>query len=188
MAGIIDSLRGDHSRLTRLLDALERQIGAFEDGGLLDFAIVDGILHYCRSYPDRHHHPCEDLVFDSLGRRNPQAAAAVGDLRGEHAKIAAMTAAFAESLDAVEQEVAMQRQTFLEAAKAFLAAYRNHIKMEEKLFFPAAERHLTAEDWRTIAGQLEPRTDPLFERREDARFDALFKEIVDWDSQLPRGA
>jgi hemerythrin-like domain-containing protein len=188
MAGIIDSLRGDHSRLTKLLDALERQIGVFEEGGLLDFEIVDGILHYCRSYPDRHHHPCEDLVFDSLGRRNPQAAAAVGDLRGEHAKIAVLTAAFAESLDAVEQEVPMQRQAFLEAAKAFLAGYRHHIMMEEKLFFPAAERHLTAEDWRNVARRLEPRVDPLFERREDARFDALFKDIMDWDSQLPAGA
>lgn len=188
MASIIDSLRSDHSRMTKLLDALERQIGAFEEGGTLDFEIVDGILHYCRSYPDMHHHPREDLVFDSLKRRNPQAAADLGDLRLEHAKLARLTAQFGESLTAVEQDVPMERHEFLEPARAFLAGYRRHIMMEEKLFFPAAERSLTPEDWRVISTQLRPASDPLFERREDERFDALFADIVDWDRHLPAGA
>jgi len=188
MASIIDSLRGDHSRMTKLLDALERQIGAFEEGGLLDFEIVDGILHYCRSYPDRHHHPCEDLVFDNLKRRNAATAAAIGDLRREHAKLAELTASFGECLDAVEQDVPMEREAFVAAARAFLASHRHHIMMEEKHFFPAAQRSLTPEDWRVIAQQLPPATDPLFDGREDQRFDALFKDIVDWDRQLPAGA
>ena len=54
------------------------EIAAFEEGGQPDFEIMDGILHYCRSYPDRHHHPCEDLVYEVLQRRNAPAAAAVG--------------------------------------------------------------------------------------------------------------
>ena len=121
MSGIIDSLRSDHSRMTKLLDALERQIGAFEEGGVLDFEIANGVLHYCRSYPDRHHHPCEDLVFDRLKRRNAKAAAEVGDLRREHSKLVALTEAFAESLDAVEQDVPMERLELVAAARAFLA-------------------------------------------------------------------
>ena len=188
MSGIIDSLRSDHSRMTKLLDALERQIGAFEEGGVLDFEIANGVLHYCRSYPDRHHHPCEDLVFDRLKRRNAKAAAEVGDLRREHSKLAALTEAFAESLDAVEQDVPMERLELVAAARAFLAGYRHHIMMEEKHFFPTAERNLTPEDWHHIAQQLQPATDPLFERREDQRFNALFEDIVKWDSQLPAGA
>ena len=188
MTGIIDSLRSDHSRMTKLLDALERQIGAFEEGGLLDFEIADGVLHYCRSYPDRHHHPCEDLVFDSLKRRNPKAAAEIGDLRREHSKLAILTANFARSLDAVEQDVPMEREEFVAAARAFLTGYRHHIMMEEKHFFPAAERCLTPEDWRAIGQRLPPATDPLFDRREDQRFDALFEDIVEWDSHLPAGA
>ena len=188
MASIIDSLRSDHSRMTKLLDALERQIGAFEEGGTLDFEIVDGILHYCRSYPDMHHHPREDLVFDRLKRRNPQAAAELGDLHLEHTTLARLTAQFGENLTAVEQDVPMERHEFLEPARAFLAAYRRHIMLEEKLFFPAAERSLTPEDWRVIATQLRPASDPLFDRRDDERFDALFADIVDWDRHLPAGA
>lgn len=174
--------------MTKLLDALERQIGSFEDGGLLDFDITDGILHYCRSYPDRQHHPLEDLVYERLKKRNPEAACAMGDLAREHAKLAALTADFAEQLDAVEQEVAMERHQFLDAARSFLTGYRHHIMMEEKHFFPAAERALTPDDWQTIQRSLEPTADPLFERREDDRFDALHRDIVEWDRQLPAGA
>jgi hemerythrin-like domain-containing protein len=188
MSSIIDSLRSDHSRMTKLLDALERQIGRFEEGGLIDFEIADGILHYCRSYPDRHHHPLEDLVYERLKRRNAEAASAMGDLGREHAKLAALTADFAERLDAVEQDVAMERHEFLDPARAFLTGYRHHIMMEEKHFFPAAERSLTPEDWQAIQRAREPGVDPLFEHREDDRFDALYRDIVDWDRQLPAGA
>ncbi|MGF1628387.1 MAG: hemerythrin domain-containing protein [Kiloniellaceae bacterium] len=188
MTSIIDSLRSDHSRMTKLLDALERQVGAFEDGGRLDFEIADGVLHYCRSYPDRHHHPCEDLVFDSLKRRNAGEAAKIGDLRREHAKLAELTAAFGASLDAMEQDVPMERDAFVSAAHDFLTGHRHHILMEEKHFFPAAERSLTPDDWRAVAKQLHPASDPLFDHREDERFDALFADIVDWDRHLPAGA
>jgi hemerythrin-like domain-containing protein len=188
MSSIIDSLRSEHSRMTKLLDALERQIGRFEEGGLIDFEIADGILHYCRSYPDRHHHPLEDLVYERLKRRNPETASAVGDLAREHAKLAALTADFAARLDAVEQDVAMERHEFLGPAHSFLTGYRHHIMMEEKQFFPAAERSLTAEDWQAIQRALPPTADPLFERREDDRFGALYRDIVDWDHQLPLGA
>src|SRR5690606_28667873 len=177
MAGIIDSLRADHSRLTKLLDALERQIAAFEDGGQPDFEIMDGILHYCRSYPDRHHHPCEDLVHEVLRERNPAVAAELGDLAREHAKLAALTGGFAEQLTAVEQDVPTQRRALAAAARAFLDAYRRHIRMEEQFFFPAAERWLTPEDWLRIRRRLPRAADPLFEHRTDKRFAALSADI-----------
>ncbi len=187
MASIIDGLRSDHSRLTKLLDALERQIDAFSEGGTLDFEIVDGILHYCRTYPDRHHHPREDMVFDRLKQRDPEAAAAMGDLRKEHGKLDALTGRFAESLVAVEQDVPMERHDFTDIAREFLKAYRHHILMEEKHFFPAALRSLTPEDWRQLSAQVGRVADPLFDRREDERFDALYEDIVAWDQNLPAG-
>jgi hemerythrin-like domain-containing protein len=188
MASIIDALRSDHSRLTKLLDALERQIDAFGEGGTLDFEIADGVLHYCRTYPDLHHHPREDMVFDRLKARDPQAAAAMGDLRAEHRKLAQVTERFAEALAAVEQDIPMERDALTDAASDFLKSYRHHILMEEKHFFPAAQRALTPEDWRQLAAQSAPIADPLFDNREDERFDALYQDIVAWDSNLPTGA
>ena len=188
MAGIIVELRSDHSRMTKLLDALERQIDCFSEGGLLDFDIVDGIQHYCEVYPDLHHHPREDLIFDQLKLRAPQVVASIGDLRSEHRKLAELSARFTHALTAVEQDVPMERHDFTHAARAFLSAYRQHIMMEEKHFFPAAENSLTAADWRALTAQLGAIDDPLFDGHKDERFDALYRDIIAWDKNLPAGA
>ena len=60
--------------------------------------------------------------------------------------------------------------------------------MEEKHFFPAAQSSLTPEDWRQLSAQLGHVEDPLFDRREDERYDALYEDIVAWDQNLPAGA
>ena len=95
---------------------------------------------------------------------------------------------FAESLIAVEQDIPMERHDFTDIAREFLNAYRHHILMEEKHFFPAAQSSLTPEDWRQLSEQVGQVEDPLFDRREDDRFDALYEDIVTWDSNLPAGA
>ena len=181
MAGIIESLRNDHSRITKLLDALERQMTAFEDGQTLDFDILDGILYYCLSYPDLHHHPLEDLIFGRLKERNPQALEGVPDLRKEHAVLAEKTQRFAAAIESVEQDIPLERSAIKDVAVEFLSAYRHHIMMEEKHFFPAAQRSLKPEDWAAISAQLKPIEDPLFERREDQRFAAIYDDIIAWD-------
>ncbi len=181
MAGVIESLRGDHSRMTKLLDALERQLANFDEGKTLDFDIVDGIVHYCQSYPDLHHHPLEDLIFDRLKLNNPNILEGVKDLRDEHKSLAEQTRKLATALNMVEQDVPVEREEIQEVASDFLSAHRHHIMMEEKFFFPAAQRNLKPEDWAAIAGQLKPVQDPLFETREDERFAALYRDIIEWD-------
>ncbi|NIA70169.1 hemerythrin domain-containing protein [Pelagibius litoralis] len=181
MAGVIESLRSDHSRMTKLLDALERQLSSFDEGKPVDFDILDGVIYYCLSYPDLHHHPLEDLVFDRLKLRNPEALAGTKDLREEHEALAIHTRRFAAAIRTVQQDIPVERKSVQEVASEFLSAYRRHIMMEEKLFFPAAQRSLKPEDWSTIAGQLKPIEDPLFERREDERFSALYEDIIAWD-------
>lgn len=181
MAGVIESLRSDHSRLTKLLDALERQLANFEEGKTLDFDIVDGIVHYCLSYPDLHHHPLEDLIFERLKMRSPELLEGVQDLREEHNGLAEKTRRLAAALNAVEQDIPVERKSIKEIAADFLNAYRHHIMMEEKFFFPTAQRNLKPEDWAAIANQLKPMEDPLFEKREDERFAALYQDIIDWD-------
>ncbi|WP_422365854.1 hemerythrin domain-containing protein [Pelagibius sp.] len=184
MAGVIESLRSDHSRLTKLLDALERQLARFEEGEAVDFEILDGILYYCLSYPDLHHHPLEDLMFDRLRARDPEALGGLKDLREEHNELASVTRRFAAAIRTVEQDIAVEREAVKKVAQDFLNAYRHHIMMEEKHFFPAAQRCLKREDWDAIANQLKPMKDPLFEMREDERFAALYKDIMDWDRAL----
>lgn len=101
---MIQALRREHANLTRLLDLLEREIDLFDRAGKPDYEIVEAILAYCLDYPDECHHPKEDAVLAKLRARDADAAAAVGDLEGEHRELAALTRQLADSVDRVLME------------------------------------------------------------------------------------
>ena len=87
MADILAILRQDHINMLRLLDALERQIETFAGDRQPDFDIVSAIAEYVLGYPDRFHHPVEDLVLAELRQRDASAARPSDGLEGEHERI-----------------------------------------------------------------------------------------------------
>ena len=151
MTGIIDPLHQDHANLAKLLDALERQLGLFDQGETPDYDIVrGGGVDYCLNYPGLYHHPTEDLVLEHLKAADPVAAAAIGDRAAEHRDLAALTRRFADAIDAILQDIQVPRGPFEDAARRFLEAYREHMNEEERAFLPAARRALGAADWAAI--------------------------------------
>ncbi len=180
MTDIIDSLHEDHANLAKLLDALERQLGLFDEGGTPDYDIVRGVVDYCLDYPDLYHHPKEDLVLEHLKAADPVAAAAIGDLAAEHQDLAALTRRFAGAIDAILQDIQVPRGPFEDAARRFLEAYREHMNKEEREFLPAARRALGAADWAEIDARLSQPEDPLFGAPTEERFAALRQDILYW--------
>jgi hemerythrin-like domain-containing protein len=183
MSNVVQALRREHSSMTKLLDALERQIAEFDRGARPDYDIVAGVIDYCLTYPDLYHHPKEDLVFAKLQARDPAAAEAIGDLRGEHESLAETTRRLAATLRQVLNEAEMPRDSVHAAAAKFIGFYRKHIEMEETRFFPAALMALTEADWAEIEGRLSERQDPLFGRAPEARFAVLRQDILDWEQE-----
>ena len=163
---VIYTLREEHRNIARLLNALEHQIEIFARAGAPDYDVIRGIAEYFLDYPDRCHHPKEDVVFDCLCARFPRDAAEVGDLATEHRKTA-------ESA----------RQTVVNAARGFIEAERRHMAMEEERFFPLAEARLTPEDWFRIESDLVTGRDPLFGDRVEAEFEGLRKRLLAWEKE-----
>ncbi len=175
-------LREEHVNLSKLLDALEHQLKMFDEAASPDYDVMAGVLEYCRTYPDEFHHPLEDLVCRKLRERDPKAADAVGDLEGHHEKLEAATDRLAEVLNSILLELEVSRAGFDELMREFISGYRRHIQMEEEVFFPAAERALTAEDWAAIDAQIANPEDPVFGAAEDERFADLRNYLLSLDS------
>ncbi len=180
MTDIIDSLHEDHANLAKLLDALERQLGLFDEGETPDYDIVRGAVNYCLDYPDLYHHPKEDSVLEHLKAADPVAAAAIGDLAAEHRDLAALTRRFADAIEAIPQDIQVPRGPFEEAARRFLEAYREHMNKEERECLPAARRALGAADWAEIDARLSQPEDPLFGAPGEERFAVLHQDILYW--------
>jgi hemerythrin-like domain-containing protein len=166
-----------------LLDAVERQLARFDRGETPDYDILLGVLDYSLTYPDLYHHPKEDLVYARLRRLDPAATESLDDLQAEHRTLAAVTRRFAKALRCVLQDLEVPRETFGQATREFLDTYRQHIGLEESVFFPAAEARLTAADWTAIEAEAKAQRDPLFDDKGEARYATLRAEILAWASE-----
>lgn len=180
MPKILDDLRKDHRNLANLWDLLGRELKVFKQGGVVDYDLVESILDYNLNYPDLCHHPRENLIFNKLKERDPAAISAIGDLEKEHQKLSSLTWRFSTAVSNVLEDEQLPREWFLDVANDFLRFSRNHIQMEEVLFFPAAQKTLTEEDWKELDEASENVEDPLFGKDKQDKYQALYREIMDW--------
>ncbi len=180
MASIVDSLHQDHINSTKLLDALERQLVIFSRAEVPDYEMMQGITEYFLDYPNLYHHPTEDLILRKMKSRGWAAKDGFPDLRHEHQELAAMIRRFLAAIHNILQEAEIPREAFQQRARTFLDFYRSHIRKEEEVFFPAALKVLTKEDWAEISEVREIRDDPIFGPKSHERLETLREGILAW--------
>lgn len=180
MAAIIDSLREDHVNMHRLLDVLESQIEVFRRGEEPDYELLTQTVDYCLNYPDHIHHPQEDQVYRRLSAKDPALKKQMGDLEAAHEDLSALTRRVAQALEAILKEGEVDRQAVVGVTESFIRAYRRHIEIEEKSFFPLAESALDDDDWLAIETELAQSSDPLFGEETAAAYRRLRDNIIRW--------
>ena len=186
MPDVIARLRRDHQNVAQLLDLLAREVRRFEAGEQPYYDLINDILEYIINYPDLFHHPLEDAVLAQLKARAPATIADIGDLYDEHKKLGRLTRRFAAAVRNVTQDETLPRDWFVNVATDYLSFQRNHMQMEEVVFFPAALKALTVEDWQKISEAPDRRGDPVFTADEPAvadKYDRLREEILSWGRQ-----
>ena len=180
---IIDFLRQEHRNIEKLLLVLEQELSLFARGERPDYEVIRAVIAYFEVYPDAYHHPQEDMVFKKLKARDPAAAASVGDLAAEHRSGAERLRRVAQAVQGVLMDREILRQTVDGIIRDFIARERQHVAMEERVFFPAAIVALQPQDWAEIASTLTDQKDPLFSEIVEERFDAVRKHILQLEEE-----
>ena len=175
MSDAILLLRLEHSNMARLLDWIDDQIQSLESGTAPDYTLLNQALYYLQNYPDLCHHPKEDLVLEAVIRSSPDGASSVGDLAGEHRKLAELTGQAATTVNQAGRDPA--NTGFVNTLRELVDSYRHHMKAEEEHFFPLALKVLQASDWESINFELFDRDDPLFDHSQEQRFRELREGI-----------
>jgi hemerythrin-like domain-containing protein len=176
---IIDLLRQEHRNIEKLLLVLEQELSIFDRGERPDYEVIWAVIAYFQVYPDAHHHPQEDIIFEKLKARDPGAAANIGDLAAEHRMGAERLRRVAQAVESVLMDREVPRHIVDDIIRDFIVHARRHIAMEERDFFPAADKALQAEDWAEIASsRATGQKDPLFSETAEERFDAVRRHIL----------
>lgn len=178
MASIIGQLRREHVDLAALLDILEHEIDAIDEVGSGNIDVILGVLEYVRNYPELFHHPKEDALYRRLQHRAPKTIDAIGDLMKEHDDLGLLTEDVMEIFENHRADNGIGRARMVARSRDYLKVYREHIRIEEEFFLPAAERYLTAEDFEDVELSSPNPTDPLFPASEQELYRELRSEIL----------
>ncbi len=183
MTYVVEVLRQEHRNIEKLLRVLEQELSMFDRGNRPDYEVVLGVIDYFKDYPDSCHHPKEDMIFGKLKSRDPFAAANIGDLETEHQEGASRLRRVAQAVERVLSDQDLLRQTVDEIVHDFISHERQHMEMEERIFFPAAINALRPEDWADIALKLADRHDPLYQPGLEERFNMLRRKILEIEAE-----
>ena len=160
---------------------LERQTELIEKSGAPNLQLIVEIVDYFRSFPDMHHHPKEDLVLRKLRERAPGFDDEFFGLDDDHDQLSDELHGFSKTVSTLLVDPnPMTRSAFILTARSFIQREREHIAMEERFFFPAAERWLTEADWAEIDSAIVQFDDPMNAPGVGQRFVQIAKHLDAW--------
>lgn len=178
-------IRDEHASLAAMLQSLMQMVrrGPDPDGkGQHDlfFDVLRAMLFYIDEFPEKHHHPKEsDLLFPRVTRVAPHTLATVDQLERDHLQGELRVRDLMHMLMAWELLGETRRQAFEDEVVRYVDFYLEHMRLEESVILPEAERCLSDADWHALNAAFATNQDPLNTRvPRDPQFDRLFTRIV----------
>ena len=178
MSDTIALWQAEHKHFARLLDLLERQVVAFHADDGPNYELMLDVVSYLRYFPDRFHHPREDVAFARLVQRDPALKPPIDRLLQEHRVIAAAGTELLAYLQQVVDDVVVERAKIEAAAATYLVYYRCHLALEDRDIVPRAEALLTRQDWEAVVAAIPAGADPLFGENFEPRYRELRRQIA----------
>ena len=175
---LIKTLRAEHRHIASVMQLLCEQLDAIDAAQAVDTHVVYEIMDYMVNWPDRFHHPREDLIYGRVAELDASAADNVDSLQRDHDTMA-------KSGREVLQHIQQWRQGEISGAvpvksgRAYVDHLYQHMNSEESLVFPQIERVLDAADWAELEqdDQLIPIPDPVFGKRAQREFRNMARKL-----------
>ena len=176
----LDIIRDEHQALAAMLRSLTLLLAqARREHKLPDFGVLRAMLFYVDEFPERLHHPKESaLLFPKLRERCPELAPVLARLDEDHGLGEQEVRQLQHALLAFELLGEPRREAFERAAQDYVAAYLEHMAVEEREILPAARRTFTPEDWQALDEAFAANRDPLTGHAAEAEFAPLFQRIL----------
>jgi hemerythrin-like domain-containing protein len=175
---MIKTLRAEHRHIASVMQLFLDQLKAIEGGQLVDTHVVYEIMDYMVAWPDRFHHPREDLVYGRAAEVDPTIADDVDSLQRDHDQTAKTGRELLRNIERW-REGDTSGATVVKDGRAYIDHMYEHMNSEEKLVFPQIENVLSTQDWWELSqdDELRPLADPVFGRRVQRDFRNLARKL-----------
>ncbi|BAL26795.1 hemerythrin domain-containing protein [Azoarcus sp. KH32C] len=175
----IQIIRDEHLAISAVLYSLRYLVKDMRKGAAPNFPLLRAILDYIVSYPDRWHHPKEDkYLFAAVKKRTHDADGLIGRLEREHEMGYPMVEDLKRQLIAFQDGDPAAGEAFFDAAERYAELEWQHLRTEEEVFMPIAERVLSPEEWAGIAAAFRENDNPLFGIKPKDEAETLYRRIL----------
>ncbi len=174
-------IRDEHASLAAMLQSMRMLVERGPDHSRTNFFdVVRAMLFYIDEYPERLHHPKEsNLLFPRVVKASPKVLGAIDRLERDHMYSEKAARELQHQLLAWELLGPSRRQAFIEAFGKYVDFYIDHMRLEEEVILPEAEKTLQASDWAEIDAAFAKNADPLTGNYPPtAEYENLFSLIV----------
>lgn len=182
-ARAIGIIRDEHRSLAAVLHAWMHALAqATARGTAPDARLMRAIVRYLTDFPGRLHHPKEEEhLFRRLRERTDACHAELDELHRQHGRDAQHLAALHERVEALAAAGAAWPEVarrLAQEVEAYARCQWEHMGREEGVVLPAAQAHLSPEDWAGIDAAFAENRDPNFGDGADHEYRQLFSRIV----------
>jgi len=175
---LMKALRSEHRHIATVMQLFTEQLKAIEGGQLVDTHVVYEIMDYMVSWPDRYHHPREDLIYGRVAEMDSQVADEVDSLQRDHDNTAKNGRKVLQDIERWREGEA-SGAVVARSGRAYVDHMYEHMNIEEKVVFPQIESVLTIDDWRELAADDELRAvaAPVFGPRVQREFRNMTRKL-----------
>ncbi len=177
----LEIIRDEHSSLAAMLQSMRMLVdrGPGDDSKTF-FDVLRAMLFYIDEFPERLHHPKEtELLFPIVAAVAPNVDVAIARLDRDHEYTEQAVRELQHLLLGWELMGESRRERFVSTFNSYVNLYLAHMRLEEQEILPAAEKYLTAADWKVLDEAFEQNCDPLTGKyKPDPAYEQLFTRIV----------
>jgi hemerythrin-like domain-containing protein len=137
------------------------------------------IVDYLDSFHQRFHHPKEDrYLFEALRTRTDQADDTLAQLEREHAEGDGQLARLSAAINGA-QSGTIGVAELADEVERYAEFHWRHMRTEEDIVMPLAERALRKQDWDLIDAAFADNDDPVFGTARRAEYQRLLAVIAE---------
>lgn len=175
---IMKALRAEHRHIATVMQLFSDQLQAIEAGDPVDAHVVYEVMDYMASWPDRYHHPREDLIYGRVAELDSKAADDVDTLQRDHDAAGRRGQQLLRDIERW-REGELKGAAIVRAGREYVGHMYEHMNVEEKVVFPHIESVLSLEDWRELAedDDLRAVSAPVFGPRVQREFRNLARRL-----------
>lgn len=172
-------IRDEHRSIAAVIHGLEFLVRRAREGGAPPpTGLLRAMVHYVKAFPETLHHPKEDAyLFRKLRARTHEFDATLEELERQHDEGHAIVADLEQSVAAYQADPDGGFMRFAAAVERFATSQMQHMALEMKVVLPAAQQHLTDDDWHEIGAGFAGNDDPRLAVDNDEEFRQLFARI-----------